>query len=80
MTSSPATLAPSPVLAMGRTLRIFLLISAILALATVAFMLGRVTVGSNSVPTRAPAVSTQLPTASNAGTCQHIGHDRSVAC
>ena len=42
MTSSPMFIAPSPVLAMGRALRIFLLIGTILALVTVAFVLGRV--------------------------------------
>jgi hypothetical protein len=80
MTSSPVFIAPSPVLAMGRALRIFILTATILALATVAFVLGRVSVGSGSVPTNAPAVSTQAPTATDAGTCQQIAHFRSVAC
>jgi hypothetical protein len=80
VTSSPVFIAPSPVLAMGRALRIFLLTAAILALATVAFVLGRVSVGSGSVPTNAPAASTQLPTTNDTGTCQQIVHFRSVAC
>jgi len=80
MTSSPVFIAPSPVLAMGRALRIFLLTTAILALATVAFVLGRVSVDSGSVPTTTPAVSSQLPTANDTGTCQHIVHYGSVAC
>ena len=80
MTSSPMFIAPSPVLAMGRALRIFLLIGAILALVTVAFVLGRVSVGSGSASTTAPVVSTRLPTANDTGTCPQIGHNRSVAC
>jgi hypothetical protein len=80
MTSSPVFIAPSTVLAMGRALRIFLITVTILALATVAFVLGRVSVGSGSVPTNAPAVSTQVPTANDSGTCQQIAHFRSEAC
>jgi hypothetical protein len=80
MTSSPVFIAPSPVPAMGRALRIFLLTGTILALATVAFVLGRVSVGSSSAPTTAPAVSTQLPTATDEGTCQQFVHYGSVAC
>jgi hypothetical protein len=80
MTSSPVFIAPSPVLAMGRALRIFLLTATILALATVAFVLGRVSVGSSSAPTSAPAVSTQLPTSNDTSTCQQIVHDGFVAC
>ncbi len=80
MTSTPVFIAPSPVLAMGRALRIFLLSATILALATAAFVLGRVSVGSGSAPTTAPAVSTQLPTATAAGTCQQIVPYPSLAC
>jgi hypothetical protein len=80
MTTSPVLIAPSPVLAMGRALRIVLITVTIVALATVAFVLGRVSVGSSSAPTTAPSVSTQLPTVTDAGTCQQIAHFRSVAC
>ena len=80
MTSSPVFIAPSPVLAMGRALRIFLFSAAILALATAAFVLGRVSVGSGSVPTTAPAVSTQLRTANDMGACQQVVHYGSAAC
>lgn len=93
MTSSPVYIAPSPVLVMGRALRIFLLTVAILALAAAAFVIGRVSVGSGSVPTRAPVVSThvptptragmvstQLPTENDADTCHQVVHNGSVAC
>jgi hypothetical protein len=80
MTSNPVFLTSSPVLAMGRALRIFLITATILALATMAFVLGRVSVGSGSVPTSTPAVNTQVPTTNASGTCQQIAHSRSVAC
>lgn len=80
MTTSPAFITPSSVLGMGRALRIFLLTATILALATVAFVLGRVSVGSSSIPTTAPVVSTQLPTATDTGTCQQNVRYGSVAC
>jgi hypothetical protein len=80
MTSSPVFIAPNPVLATGRALRILLITGAILALATVAFVLGRVSVGSSSIPARAPSVSTQPSTANDTSACQQIAHYRLVAC
>jgi hypothetical protein len=80
MTSSPVFIVPNPVLATGRALRILLIAGAILALATVAFVLGRVSVGSSSIPARAPSVITQLSTANDTSTCQQIAHYRLMAC
>ena len=64
---------------MGRSLRILLVTAAILVLATVAFVVGRVTVSSSSTPAKAP-VSVQVPASNDTGTCQHVAHLGLVAC
>jgi hypothetical protein len=64
---------------MGRTLRILLVTAVILVLATVAFVVGRVTVSSSSTLAKAP-VGVQAPASNDAGTCQQVGHFRLPAC
>ncbi len=64
---------------MGRSLRIFLATAAILVLATVAFVVGRVTVSSSATPAAAP-VGVQVSASNDTGLCQHIGHFPLAAC
>jgi hypothetical protein len=78
--TGPAITAPITLGAMGRTLRVLLVAAAILALATAAFFVGRVSVGSSPVLTKVPAVSTQLPVSDNTGVCQQVGHFLSGGC
>jgi hypothetical protein len=78
--TGPAITAPLTLGAMGRTLRVLLVAAAILALATAAFFVGRVSVSSSPVLTKVPVVSTQLPESNNTGICQQIGHFRSGGC
>ena len=73
---------PLPSHNLSRTLRVLLATVAILAIATMAFVIGRVTVNS-SLPSKAPAVrtvSTQPPASSYSEVCQQIGHYRSAGC
>jgi hypothetical protein len=65
---------------MGRSLRILLVTAAILVLATVAFILGRVTVNSSSTPAKVPAVVAHVPASNEPGICQQVGHFRSAGC
>jgi hypothetical protein len=58
----------------------FLVTASILALFTVAFLLGRVSVGSSAAPSAVPAVSTQLPASVDMGMCQHFERYISAAC
>ena len=63
--------------AMGRALRILLASLAIILLVTVAFVVGRVTVSSNTSPAQAPAVHTQAPASSaDSGRFCQVGHLR----
>ena len=60
--TTPSMTHPIPVhQAMGRALRMLLAALALVLLVTVAFMVGRVTVSSNTTPAQAPAVHTQAP-------------------
>ena len=77
MTSPSITL---PAQATGRMLRVFLATLAIVLVATVAFVVGRVTTNSIANPAKAPVVSTQLPPSNGPAPCEHIGHYRSAAC
>jgi hypothetical protein len=78
--TGPAITAPLTLGSMERTVRILLVAAAILIFATAAFFLGRVSVGSSPVPTKAPAVSTRLPASDNSGVCQQVGHFLSGGC
>jgi hypothetical protein len=62
---------------MGRTLRGLLAALALVLLITVAFVVGRVTVSSNTTPAQAPAVHTQAPASSvDTGRMCQVGHLR----
>jgi hypothetical protein len=78
--TGPAITAPITLGSMERTLRIVLVAAAILVFATAAFFLGRVSVGSSPVPTKAPAASTRLPASHNTDFCQQVGHFLSGGC
>ena len=63
--------------AMKRSLRTFLTALALVVLVTVAFVVGRVTVGSSTAPAHAPAVHTQAPASSaDTGRVCQVGHLR----
>ena len=65
----------------GRALRLLLVTLAILVIATVTFVVGRVTAnGSSSAPANVPAVSRQMPASSDSGVCQQVGHYLSAGC
>ena len=69
-----------PAQATGRALRVFIATLTVVLIATVAFMVGRVTTTSISTPTKAPVVSTQLPATNNTAICEQVGHFRSAGC
>lgn len=59
---TPSITHPNPVhQAMGRALRMLLAALALVLLVTVALVVGRLTVSSNTTPARAPAVHSQAP-------------------
>ena len=74
--TTPSITYPIPVRkAMGRALRILLVALALLVLVTVAFVVGRVTVSSNTTPAQAPAVHAQVPVSSaDTGSVCQVGH------
>jgi hypothetical protein len=76
--TTPSITHPIPVhQAMGRHLRILLAALTLVILVTVAFVVGRVTVSSNTTPAQAPAVHTQAPAASvDTGRMCQVGHYR----
>ncbi len=78
--TTSAMTGPRPVQGIGRGLRILLVTVSIAALLSLAFVLGRVSVGSTSVPTRPPAVSTHVPASGETETCQQVGHYMSGGC
>lgn len=78
--TTPSISAPLPGHTMGRALQFLLATVAVLALVTVAFVVGRVTVGSSPAPATSPAVSSQVPASTDSGICQQVGHYRSAAC
>jgi hypothetical protein len=62
---------------MGRSLRTLLTALALVVLVTVAFVVGRVTVGSSTPPAHAAAVHTQAPASSaDTGRVCQVGHLR----
>ncbi len=79
MTISSPTV-PTFVQTTGRSLRILLVTAAILVLVSVAFVIGRVTVGSGPAPTTPPAAKTFVPVSNDNGICQQVGHFRSAGC
>jgi hypothetical protein len=76
--TTPSITHPIPVhQAMGRALRILLAALALVILITVAFVVGRMTVSTNTTPAQAPAVHTQAPPSSlDTGRVCQIGHFR----
>jgi hypothetical protein len=80
--TSPSITAPiQQAQGTGRALRLLLVTLAILVIATVTFVVGRVTAsGSSSAPVNAPAVSRQLPASNASGVCQQVGHYLSAGC
>jgi hypothetical protein len=63
--TTPSISTPIPVhQAMGRALRILLAALALVLLVSVAFVVGRVTVSSNTTPAQAPAMHSQAPASS----------------
>src|SRR5271168_2951722 len=63
--------------AMGRALRMLLAALGLVLLVTVAFVVGRLTVSSNTTPAPAPAVHTQAPaSATDTGRLCQVGHLR----
>jgi len=75
-----STTVPTSVQMAGRALRIVLATAAILILASVAFVIGRVTVSSTPAPATAPLSSTLMPASNAGGSCQQVGHFRSAGC
>jgi hypothetical protein len=80
--TSPSITAPLPhAEGTGRAFRLLLITLAILVVATVAFVVGRVTAsGSSPAPINAPAVSRQLTGSIDSGVCQQVGHFVSSGC
>ena len=76
--TAPSITHPIPVRqAMGRSLRMLLAALALVLLVTLAFMVGRLTVSSNTTPAPAPAVHTQAPSsATDTGRLCQVGHLR----
>ena len=74
--TTPSITHPLPLhQAMGRGLRILLGALALVILITVAFVVGRVTVSSNTTPAQAPAVHAQVPASSaDTGAVCQVGH------
>jgi hypothetical protein len=70
---------PTLVQTTGRALRILLVTAAILV-ASVAFVIGRVTVSSSPVPVTTPATSKLVPASNDNGICQQVGRLRSAGC
>jgi hypothetical protein len=74
-----STTDPTLVQTTGRALRILLVTAAILV-ASVAFVIGRVTVSSSQAPVTTPATSKLVPASNDNGICQQLGHLRSAGC